>query len=171
MTSRSWIRQLFARPVPRPACKAPARCRPAVEALEDRTLLNGYQAATAADLIQDIGLANQAGGTNTITLSAGSKSAAASRAAGDPSSRSSAIGVAPQGRRTGKWPQPGCGKKSCPGVAPPWPHFRIVLQRGQAYSPAEPPNPPKDLRPPPVAFGVRAVAGPAGRPPGRRRRH
>src|SRR5262245_61607766 len=35
MTSRSWIRKLFARP-PRPARKAPARCRPAVEALEDR---------------------------------------------------------------------------------------------------------------------------------------
>jgi hypothetical protein len=118
MTVRSWFRKLFAHPVPRPVRKAPARCRPAVEALEDRTLLNGYQAATAADLIQDIGLANQAGGTNTITLSAGSNSAAASRSAGDPCSRPSAIGVAPQGRRTGKWPQPGCGKKSWPGVAP-----------------------------------------------------
>ena len=39
MTSRSWIGKLFAR-TPRPTRKAPARCRPAVEALEDRTLLN-----------------------------------------------------------------------------------------------------------------------------------
>ena len=155
MTPRSWIRQLSAR-TPRAARKAPARCRPAVEALEDRTLLNGYQAATAADLIQDIGLANQAGGTNTITLSAGSNSAAASRAAGDPSSRSSAIGVAPQGRRTGKWPQPGCGKK-CPGVAPHWPHFRIVLRRGQACSPAEPMNDPNSLRFLPAVSGLRAA--------------
>src|SRR5262245_50408083 len=36
MTLRSWIPQLFARPVTRPVRKAPARCRPAVEALEDR---------------------------------------------------------------------------------------------------------------------------------------
>src|SRR5262245_47293895 len=34
----SWIRQLFARPVTRPIRKAPARCRPALEALEDRAL-------------------------------------------------------------------------------------------------------------------------------------
>src|SRR5262245_32475521 len=38
MTLRSWIRQLFARPVTRPIRKAPARCRPALEALEDRAL-------------------------------------------------------------------------------------------------------------------------------------
>src|SRR5262249_39540965 len=156
VTRHSWLRSLFARPVTRPVRKAPARCRPAVEALEDRTLLNGYQAATAADLIQDLGLANQAGGTNTVTLSAGSKSAAASRAAGDPSSRSSAIGVAPQGRRTGRWPQPGCGKK-CPGVAPPWPHFRIVLRRGQACSSAESMNDPNSLRFTLFVSGVRAV--------------
>jgi hypothetical protein len=36
MTPRSWIRTLFARPVTRPVRKAPARCRPALEALEDR---------------------------------------------------------------------------------------------------------------------------------------
>src|SRR5262249_22780330 len=60
---------LFARPVSRPI-KAPARCRPAIEALEDRTLLNGYWAATVADLIKDINLANAAGGADTITLSA-----------------------------------------------------------------------------------------------------
>src|SRR5262245_1361754 len=38
MTTRSWIHKLFARPVSRPLRKAPARCRPAVEALEDRAL-------------------------------------------------------------------------------------------------------------------------------------
>jgi hypothetical protein len=38
--------------------------------LEDRTLLSNYSAATAADLIADINAANQAGGTNTITLTA-----------------------------------------------------------------------------------------------------
>ena len=37
MTARSWIRKLFAR-TPRTVRKAPARCRPAVEALEDRFL-------------------------------------------------------------------------------------------------------------------------------------
>src|SRR5262245_10494499 len=36
MTLRSWIRKLFARPAARPIRKAPARCRPRVEALEDR---------------------------------------------------------------------------------------------------------------------------------------
>jgi hypothetical protein len=69
MTTRFWFRKLFAGPVG-PTRKAPVPCRPRLEALEDRTLLNSYFAATAADLITDIGLANQAGGTNTITLSA-----------------------------------------------------------------------------------------------------
>jgi hypothetical protein len=69
MTVRTWFRRLFARPVSRPT-KAPARSRPAIEALEDRTLLNSYLAGTVAELIQDIGLANQAGGPNKITLSA-----------------------------------------------------------------------------------------------------
>jgi hypothetical protein len=70
MTIRSWIRKVFARPATRPLSKARAQFRPRLEALEDRTLLNNYFAATAADLIADIGLANQAGGSNTITLSA-----------------------------------------------------------------------------------------------------
>src|SRR5258708_359831 len=34
--TRSWIRNLFARPVTRPIRKAPLRCRPALEVLEDR---------------------------------------------------------------------------------------------------------------------------------------
>src|SRR5262249_41303409 len=54
--------------------QAPARFRPRLEALEDHILLNGYMAATAADLITDIGLANAAGGTNTITLTAATSS-------------------------------------------------------------------------------------------------
>jgi hypothetical protein len=36
MILRSWIRPLFTRPVTRPIRKAAARCRPALEALEDR---------------------------------------------------------------------------------------------------------------------------------------
>jgi hypothetical protein len=74
MTTRSWLRSLSASRTPRRAPqgsrKTPARYRPRFEALEDRTLLNSYLAATAADLITDIGLANAAGGTNTITLTA-----------------------------------------------------------------------------------------------------
>jgi hypothetical protein len=70
MGIRFWFRKLFARPAARPIRKAPVRCRPRLEALEDRTLLTAYTAATVADLVRDIGLANQAGGTNTITLSA-----------------------------------------------------------------------------------------------------
>jgi hypothetical protein len=68
MSMRSWIRKLFASRTPRRAPersrKAPVRFRPRCEALEDRTLLNSYLAATAADLITDIGLANAAGGTD-----------------------------------------------------------------------------------------------------------
>src|SRR5262245_155935 len=73
MTTHTWIRRLFDRK-PRTVRKAPARFRPRLEALEDRTLLNNYMAATAADLINDIGLANTAGGTNTITLTADTSS-------------------------------------------------------------------------------------------------
>jgi hypothetical protein len=70
MTTRFWLRRLFVRKPAAPARRHPARCRLTLEALEDRTLLNTYFAATAADLITDIGLANAAGGANTITLSA-----------------------------------------------------------------------------------------------------
>ena len=74
MTVRTWVRKLFARPATRPtrapAGTGPAQWRPTVEALEDRTLLNAYTAGTVADLIHDINLANAAGGSNTITLSA-----------------------------------------------------------------------------------------------------
>ena len=43
---------------------------PPVEALECRTLLTAYAAATAAQLIADINAGNTNGGTNTITLTA-----------------------------------------------------------------------------------------------------
>jgi hypothetical protein len=69
MARPSWLRRLFATKPSAPA-RRPARWRPTLEALEDRTLLNAYTAATVADLINDINLANAAGGTNTITLSA-----------------------------------------------------------------------------------------------------
>src|SRR5262249_10791677 len=83
MTTHSWFRKLFAPRTPRPppagprtarrapagSRRAPAR-RPHLEALEDRLVLSSYTAATAGDLIKDIGLANAAGGANTITLSA-----------------------------------------------------------------------------------------------------
>ena len=45
--------------------------RPALERLEDLTLLTSYTAATVSDLIADIGASNQQGGTNTIALVAG----------------------------------------------------------------------------------------------------
>jgi hypothetical protein len=69
MTTRSWIRRLFAR-TPRTARKAPARYRPRLEALEERTLLASYVAMNAADLITDIRLTNAAGGFNSIELKA-----------------------------------------------------------------------------------------------------
>jgi hypothetical protein len=53
-----------------PGTKRPARARPVLELLEDRTVLNSYTAATVKDLIKDIVAANTAGGSNTITLAA-----------------------------------------------------------------------------------------------------
>src|SRR5262245_33623397 len=47
-----------------------SRFRPGVEALEDRTLLSYYTAATVSELIADINAANKAGGSHTITLTA-----------------------------------------------------------------------------------------------------
>src|SRR5262245_19473962 len=51
-----------------PGSKRPARARPVLELLEDRTVLNSYTAANVADLIADINAANAAHGSNTITL-------------------------------------------------------------------------------------------------------
>ncbi len=67
MTTRTWIRNLFAR-TPRTVRKAAARRRPTLETLEDRTLLSN--AATAGDLITAIQNANTAGAATTITLAA-----------------------------------------------------------------------------------------------------
>jgi hypothetical protein len=44
---------------------------PGLERLEDRTLPSTYTAASVADLIADVNAANAAGGSNTITLVAG----------------------------------------------------------------------------------------------------
>jgi hypothetical protein len=44
--------------------------RPQLEALEDRCLPSNYTAGSVMDLIKDINAANQAGGTNSITLTA-----------------------------------------------------------------------------------------------------
>src|SRR5262245_14483706 len=53
MTARSWIRSLFAR-TPRTVRQAPARCRPAVVALEDRLT----PASPAVNYTQLTGAAN-----------------------------------------------------------------------------------------------------------------
>jgi hypothetical protein len=52
---------------------APQRCRARVllEQLEDRALPSAYTAGSVADLIADIKAANAVGGSNTITLAAG----------------------------------------------------------------------------------------------------
>jgi hypothetical protein len=74
MTLHSLLGNLFASRTPRRAPTEartdPARRRLHLEHLEDRVVLNSYTAATTADLITDIGLADAAGGASTITLSA-----------------------------------------------------------------------------------------------------
>jgi hypothetical protein len=72
----SWL--MFWRRNPKPSrcpesrvCRPqPRRFRPRIEALEDRTLLSSYSAASVSDLIADISAANKAGGTSIITLTA-----------------------------------------------------------------------------------------------------
>jgi hypothetical protein len=73
-----WFPSLFAaQPSRRPGNQRPrwpgnrrGVARPTVRPLEDRTLLSSYTAATASALIADINAANQAGGSNTIALTA-----------------------------------------------------------------------------------------------------
>src|SRR5262249_31430570 len=71
MTTRSWIRRLLDRK-PRTKCKAPARCRPALEALEDRTVPTTFQLVnvvrTNSDLINAIIAANNGSGQPIIEL-------------------------------------------------------------------------------------------------------
>ena len=72
-----WLRSLFApgrsagsplRHLPPPQRRRP---RLSLEGLEERALPSSYAAAGVADLIADINAANAAGGSNTITLVAG----------------------------------------------------------------------------------------------------
>jgi hypothetical protein len=68
---RTWIRSDRAqRRRARKATGPRVSHRPRLEALEDRTLLSNYTAATVSELIADINAANKAGGSNTITLAA-----------------------------------------------------------------------------------------------------
>src|SRR5262245_41253914 len=48
------------------------RLRPTLEQLEDRTVPSNFMAGTVSELIADINAANVAGGSNQITLIAGS---------------------------------------------------------------------------------------------------
>ena len=76
MMMRSWIRQLFTRPVTRTIRKAPHRFRPALEVLEDRWVPSTFvvnnptdtPVAGEIDLRQAIVQANTTGGTETITF-------------------------------------------------------------------------------------------------------
>src|SRR5215475_10359595 len=49
MTMRTWIRQMFTRPATRPLRKAPARCRPALEVLEDRWVPSTFTVNSTGD--------------------------------------------------------------------------------------------------------------------------
>src|SRR2546421_6329040 len=55
----------------RPRAAQPRGPRLVLERLEDRHLPSSYAAASVSDLIADINAANQAGGSNTIALAAG----------------------------------------------------------------------------------------------------
>jgi hypothetical protein len=68
---RSWLGQSAAAPRKTPLCWRPARRHLFLENLEDRTLPSSYTAGTVADLVTDINAANTGGGSNTITLVAG----------------------------------------------------------------------------------------------------
>jgi hypothetical protein len=73
MTIHSWIRNRFARPVTRPPRQAPARWRPTLEALEDRTVPSTFTVMNTSDsgagsLRQAILDANAALGADVITF-------------------------------------------------------------------------------------------------------
>jgi hypothetical protein len=67
----SWLGLPATAPRQTPPRRRPGRHRPRLEVLEDRTLPSSYTAGTVADLIADINAANTGGGSNTITLVAG----------------------------------------------------------------------------------------------------
>ena len=73
MMKRSWIRQLFARPVSSTIRKAPRRVRPALEVLEDRcvpstfTVLNALDDGSVGSLRWAVGQANS---TTVVYLAA-----------------------------------------------------------------------------------------------------
>src|SRR5437879_1172893 len=74
-----WLHKLWQRGLRQPAARrrtrppATRRRRPrlAIEQLEDRTVPSNFTAGTVADLIADINASNTGGGSNTITLVAG----------------------------------------------------------------------------------------------------
>src|SRR5260370_14054824 len=74
MRKRSWIRNLFARPVTRPIRKAPHRFRPTLEVLEDRWVPSTFTVnsllddGSAGTLRYEIGQANATPGDNTIVF-------------------------------------------------------------------------------------------------------
>jgi hypothetical protein len=68
---RSWLGQSATAPRKTPPRRRPARRRLSLETLEDRTLPSSYTTGTVADLVADVIAANKAGGSNTITLVAG----------------------------------------------------------------------------------------------------
>ena len=74
MSRTDWLMNCLRRS-PQPASSRKTRAarptfRPRLQRLEDRTVLSSYTASTTADLIADITAANNAGGSNTITLTA-----------------------------------------------------------------------------------------------------
>src|SRR5262249_43723966 len=77
MAMRSWTRHLFAPPVTRPIRKAPPRARPALEALEDRTVpstftvLNALDDGSVGGLRWAVGRANTTAGADTIDFDRG----------------------------------------------------------------------------------------------------
>jgi hypothetical protein len=68
---RLWLGLPAAAPRKIPPRRRTTRRRPLLEVLEDRTLPSSYTAGTVADLIADIKATNTGGGSNTITLVAG----------------------------------------------------------------------------------------------------
>jgi hypothetical protein len=68
---RLWLGLPAAAPRKTSPRRRPARRRPLLEVLEDRTLPSSYIAGTVGELIADINAANAGGGSNTITLVAG----------------------------------------------------------------------------------------------------